>query len=91
MTPNSPHDAASLPQNATVILACGPTFAVWPGTCPALPSWRGEGDTTGCKAAGSEKLEAYSLEYVEDFSGPRTMQMVVGRAPQQNGQCQTGS
>jgi hypothetical protein len=28
MTPNSPRDAASLPQNATIILACGPTFAV---------------------------------------------------------------
>jgi hypothetical protein len=34
------------------------------------------------QAAGSEKLEAYSLEYVEDFSGPSTTQMVTDRSPQ---------
>jgi len=31
---------------------------------------------------GSEKPEAYSLEYVEDFSEPRTMQMLVHHSPQ---------
>jgi hypothetical protein len=30
----------------------------------------------------SEKPEAYSLEYVEDFSGPRTAQMPGHRSPQ---------
>jgi hypothetical protein len=30
---------------------------------------RGEGGRIECKAAGPEKPEAYSLEYVEDFSG----------------------
>ena len=42
-----------------------------------------------CEAAGSEKLEVYSLEYIEDFFGPRTMQIGsfaavnghVGQAP----------
>jgi len=29
-----------------------------------------------------EKPEAYSLEYVEDFFGPRTMQMLADRLPQ---------
>jgi hypothetical protein len=28
-----------------------------------------------------EKPEAYSLEYVEDFFGPRTTQMVADRSP----------
>ena len=28
------------------------------------------------EAAGPENLEMYSLEYIEDFSGPRTTQMV---------------
>jgi hypothetical protein len=32
--------------------------------------------TGRCAAAGHEKQEAYSLEYVEDFSGPRTKQML---------------
>ena len=32
--------------------------------------------------AGSKNLEAYSLEYVEDFFGPRTMQMSADRSPQ---------
>jgi hypothetical protein len=35
-----------------------------------------------CEAARPEKSEAYSLEYVEDFSGPRTTQMVADRSPQ---------
>ncbi len=29
-----------------------------------------------------EKPEAYSLEYGEDFFGPRTMQMLADRLPQ---------
>ena len=29
-----------------------------------------------------EKLEAYSLEHVEDFFGPSTTQMPVDRLPQ---------
>ncbi len=45
-------------------------------------SRRGEGDAARCEAAGMEKLEAYSLEYVEDFFGPRTTQMVSDRSPQ---------
>jgi len=52
------------------------------GACPTLPSWRGEGGATRCKAAGPEKPEVYSLEYIEDFFGPRTTQMVAGRSPQ---------
>ena len=43
------------------------------------------------KAAGSEKPEAYSLEYVEDFFEPRTTQMLADRSPQQNGIARTGS
>jgi hypothetical protein len=35
-----------------------------------------------CKAAGSKKPEAYSLQYVEDFLGPRTTQMQADRLPQ---------
>jgi hypothetical protein len=31
---------------------------------------------------GQEKPEAYSLEYVEDFFGLRTTQMVADRSPQ---------
>jgi hypothetical protein len=38
-----------------------------------------------CKAAGSKKPEAYSLQYVEDFLGPRTTQMPADRLPQKNG------
>jgi hypothetical protein len=34
------------------------------------------------RAAGPEKPEAYSLEYVEDFFGPSTMQMVAPHSPQ---------
>ena len=34
-----------------------------------------------CKAAGSEKPEAYSLKYLEDFFEPRTTQMVADRSP----------
>jgi hypothetical protein len=37
---------------------------------------------TRCKAAGPEKPEAYSLEYAEDFSGLRTMQMGADHSPQ---------
>jgi hypothetical protein len=35
-----------------------------------------------CKAAGPKKPEAYSLQYVEDFLGPRTTQMPADRLPQ---------
>ena len=49
---------------------------------PTLASWRGEGGAARCKAAGLETPEVYSLEYVEDFSGPRTTQMVADRSPQ---------
>jgi hypothetical protein len=35
-----------------------------------------------CKAAGSEKPEVYSLEYIEDFFWPSTTQMVANRLPQ---------
>jgi hypothetical protein len=38
-----------------------------------------------------EKLEASSLEYVEDFLGPRTTQMSADRLPQQNGITRTAS
>ena len=34
------------------------------------------------RAAGVGKPEAYSLEYVEDFSSPRTTQMLVHRLSQ---------
>jgi hypothetical protein len=43
---------------------------------------RGEGGAARCKAAGPEKPEAYSLEYVEDFFGLRTTQMVANHSPQ---------
>jgi hypothetical protein len=52
---------------------------------------RGKGDVGRCKAAGSKKPEAYSLEYVEDFFGPRTTQMPADRLPQQNGITRTDS
>jgi len=52
------------------------------GACPTLPSGRGEGGAARCEAAGPEKLEVDSLEYIEDFFGPRTMQMVSDRSPQ---------
>jgi len=51
------------------------------GACPTLPSSRGEGGGAGCEAAGPEKPEVYSLEYIEDFSGPRTTQMVADHSP----------
>jgi hypothetical protein len=35
-----------------------------------------------CEAAGPEKPEVYSLEYIEDFFGPSTTQMVADRSPQ---------
>jgi hypothetical protein len=34
------------------------------------------------EAAGQEKPEVYSLEYIEDFFGPRTTQLVADRLPQ---------
>ncbi len=34
------------------------------------------------EGAGPEKPEVYSLEYIEDFFGPRTTQMVADRSPQ---------
>ncbi|OYT20192.1 MAG: hypothetical protein CCU26_07810 [Nitrospira sp. UW-LDO-01] len=52
------------------------------GACSTLPSSRGEGETASCKAAGHEKPEVYSLEYIEDFSRPRTLQMTVDHLPQ---------
>jgi hypothetical protein len=52
------------------------------GACPTLPSWRGEGGAARCEAAGLGKPEVYSLEYIEDFFGPRTTQMVADRSPQ---------
>jgi len=52
------------------------------GACPSHPSLRGEGAAGRCEAAGWKKPEAYSLEYVEEFFGPRTMQMPADRLPQ---------
>jgi hypothetical protein len=37
---------------------------------------RGKGAAGRCEAAGAKKPEAYSLEYVEDFFGPRTTQVL---------------
>jgi hypothetical protein len=53
------------------------------GVCPSHPPLRGKGDIGRCKAAGSKKPEAYSLEYVEDVFEPRTTQMPADRLPQQ--------
>jgi hypothetical protein len=50
--------------------------------CATLPSWRGESGAASCEAAGPEKPGAYSLEYVEDFFGPSTTQMVADLSPQ---------
>ena len=50
--------------------------------CLSNPSLRSEGDAGRGEAAGSNKPEAYSLEYVEDLFGPRTTQMPVNRLPQ---------
>jgi hypothetical protein len=52
------------------------------GACPTLPSWRGEGGAARCEAAGLGKPEVYSLEYILDFFGPRTTQMVADRSAQ---------
>jgi hypothetical protein len=52
------------------------------GVCPSNPSLRGEGGGGRCEAAGPNTPEAYSLEYVEDFFGPRTTQMPSDRLPQ---------
>lgn len=38
-----------------------------------------------------KKLEAYSMEYAEDFFSPTTMQMTRYLAPQKKWQCRTGS
>jgi hypothetical protein len=43
---------------------------------------RGEQAAGRCKAEGLKKPEAYSLQYVEDFLGPRTTQMPADRSPQ---------
>jgi hypothetical protein len=56
-------------------------FSILLGTCSTLPSSRGEGGAAGCEAAGPEKPEVYSLGYIEDFSGPRTTQMVADHSP----------
>ena len=37
------------------------------------------------------KPEVYSLEYIEDFFGPSTAQIVEDRSPQYNGHCRAGS
>jgi hypothetical protein len=57
----------------------GTFFNILLGVCPSHPSLRGKRDAGRCEAAGSKKPEAYSLEYVEDFSGrerPRCLQIV---------------
>ena len=61
------------------------------GVCPSNPSSRGKEAAGRCKAAGSKTPEAYSLEYVEDFFGPRTTQILADRLPQQNGITRTDS
>jgi hypothetical protein len=62
------------------------------GVSPSNPSLRGKGVAGRCEAAGPEKPEAYSLlEYVEDFFGPRTTQMLADRLPQENGITRTDS
>jgi hypothetical protein len=38
--------------------------------------------TADARPQGAEKPEAYSPEYVEDFSEPRTKQMLMHRSPQ---------
>jgi hypothetical protein len=45
------------------------------GVCPSHPSLQGERDAGRWEGAGSEKPEAYSLEFVEDVFELRTMQM----------------
>jgi hypothetical protein len=52
------------------------------GACSILPSRRGEGGAARCEAAGRGKAEVYSLEYIEDFFGMSTMEMVADRSPQ---------
>jgi thioredoxin-dependent peroxiredoxin len=49
------------------------------GACPSNPSLRGEQAVGKCKAAGPKKPEAYSLQYVEGFLGPRTTQRPADR------------
>ncbi|OAI49829.1 hypothetical protein AYO43_00180 [Nitrospira sp. SCGC AG-212-E16] len=57
-------------------------FSILLGVCLSDASLRGEGASGRCNAAGSKKPEAYSLQYVEDFLGPRTMQIPADRLPQ---------
>jgi hypothetical protein len=52
------------------------------GVCLSNPSLRGKGDAGRCETAGSKTPEAYSLEYVEEFFGPRTTQMLADRLPE---------
>jgi hypothetical protein len=52
------------------------------GACPTLPFVTRQGGAARCEAAGPEKPEEYSLEYIEDFFGPSTTQMLADRSPQ---------
>ena len=52
------------------------------GACPTLPFVTRRRKCGQMEAAGPEKPEVYSLEYMEDFSGPSTTQMVADRSPQ---------
>ena len=45
-------------------------------------SRRGEGGAARCAAAGLKKPEAYSQEYIEEFFGPSTTQMVADHSLQ---------
>ena len=44
-----------------------------------------------CKVGGMEKLQAYSLKYIETFFKPRTTQNSHGSLPAVKDQGQTGS
>lgn len=61
------------------------------GASPTLPFVAGEGGAARCEAAGPEKPEVYSPEYIEDFFGLRTTQMAADRSSQWKDQCRTGS
>ena len=52
---------------------------------------RGKGAAGRREAAGSQKPEAYSLEYGEDFFGPRTKQMLPDRLLHKNGMTRIAS
>jgi hypothetical protein len=43
---------------------------------------RGAGEKDRCATTDTEKPSPYSLEYGEDFSGPRTMEIPGHRSPQ---------